>query len=103
MMKTPTLLVRMAGLYLLGSGAMALVQSHRMQAMRETMPGATDLQVSIITDLQAYAWIGIAIGLGAVLFAGPLARLLTFDSEPRRGVPDLSDQLLEGDSRKSPP
>jgi len=41
-----------------------------------------------------YLWLGLGAGLAATLFAGPLARILTFDSEPRESSPDLEDQLL---------
>ena len=76
-MKTPTLIVRLAGLYLLGQCTLALLQAHKMQAM------VGEAQNAIFGDIQLYATIGLLIGLVATIFAGPLARILTFDSGPR--------------------
>jgi hypothetical protein len=34
------------------------------------------------------------VGLLCVIFAGPLARILTFDSEPKVKSPDFTEQML---------
>ncbi len=51
-------------------------------------------QLPKVVDFQLYLWIGLVVALGATVFAGPLARLMTFDSEPREPSVDFSDQLL---------
>ncbi|MGA2445210.1 MAG: hypothetical protein ABSG50_07270 [Opitutaceae bacterium] len=90
-MKTPTLIVRLVGLYLLATCPVALFQIQKVHALA----GASTLQDNLVGVFQFYAWLGLVVGLAATLFAGPLARLLTFDSEPRDKSADLSDQLLE--------
>ena len=40
----------------------------------------------------------LSIGVIAAVFAGPLARILTFDSEPQEKARDLTDTLLSGKS-----
>lgn len=52
-------------------------------------------QIPKVVDFQLYMWIGLVVALGAAAFAGPLARLLTFDSEPREPATEFSDQLLD--------
>lgn len=76
-MKTPTLIVRLVGLYLLGSGMMVLLQLQKMGAMNA---GMGLRQNSVVADAQLYAAIGSFIGLAATVFAGRLARILTFDA-----------------------
>ena len=49
----------------------------------------------MVSHLQTYAIIGLIVGIAATAFAGPLARLLTFDSERKKGDADLGDQLLK--------
>jgi len=48
----------------------------------------------MIGDIRVYSWIGIVVGLTATAAAGFLARLLTFDAEPKKNNPSLRDQLL---------
>ena len=90
-MKTPTLIVRLVGLYLLVTCAVGLMQLKKAQAMASQFGGAN---MPAMSDLGVYLWLGLGAGLAATLFAGPLARILTFDSEPRESSPDFEDQLL---------
>lgn len=96
-MKTPTIIVRLGGLYLLTSSSIALIQIAKMHAMQVSLPGVPGVQLpqySVVDDIQVYAWLHLVVGLVAVVFAGFLARLLTFDAEqPGRAV-DFSDRLL---------
>jgi hypothetical protein len=79
-MKTPTLIVRLCGLYLLVQCTITLLQLQRMGAMS----GGMALRQNPVTgDIQLYALAGWVSGLAAILFAGPLARILTFDSDPK--------------------
>lgn len=87
-MKTPTLIVRLGGLYLLTSCSFALFQIHKVQAM---VPGQ---QHHMVGDFQLYAWLGLLVGLWAAIFAGRLARMLTFDSEPRAKTADSTARFL---------
>ena len=79
-MKTPTLIVRLIGFYLLGSATVALFQLRSM-GMSFRLLGVS-------------VWGYIVVGLAASLFAGPLARILTFDSERREQPVDFTDQCL---------
>jgi hypothetical protein len=91
--KTPTLIVRLVGLYLVTSSAIALVQIQKM----ESMPGMMGMPANVnpmLGSMQFFAGLGLLVGVGATWFAGPLARLLTFDSEPGKNSRDISDQLL---------
>jgi hypothetical protein len=90
-MKTPTLIVRLVGLYLLTTCSIGLLQLKKAQAMVGQFGGT---QNQMIADIGVYLWLGLLVGLGATIFAGPLARLLTFDSDPREKSLDLSDQFL---------
>ena len=90
-MRTPTLIVGLVGLYLLTSCSIALLQLHKAQAMAGQFGGA---QNQMIADISIYLWLGLIVGFGATIFAGPLARLLTFDSEPNGKARDFSDQFL---------
>jgi len=90
-MKTPTLIVRLVGLYLLTTCSIGLLQLNKAQAMVGQFGGP---QNQMIADVGLYLWLGVLGGLGATIFAGPLARLLTFDSEPGEKSPDLSEQFL---------
>jgi hypothetical protein len=89
-MKTPTIIVRLLGLYLLTNGIITLLQVSKMQAIGQGFPGVKN---SVVDDIQLYGWLGLLVGLSATLFAGPLARLLTFDSEPGRETADFSDRV----------
>jgi hypothetical protein len=93
-MQTPTIIVRLIGIYMLTASIMALVQIGRFTTAMPVMPGVNVQQNQMIGDFQIYAWIGIVIGLAATAFAGILARLLTFDAGPRRGHDDLSDRFF---------
>lgn len=90
-MKTSTLIVRLAGFYLLASCSLPLLQLRKTRAMAGPMGGPPD---ALVADFQRYCWVGLLIGLGAALFAGPLARLLTFDSEPRTRRTSSVDSYL---------
>ena len=90
-MKTPTIIVRLGGLYLLASCAIGLIQLHKAQQM-VTYFGA--FVNPIPGDVQLYLWSGLVVGLAATAFAGPLARILTFDAEAREPSVDLSERLL---------
>ena len=91
-MKTPTLIVRLAGLYLFSSSALALLQFSKMTADSGILDGQ---QGQLLSDFKLYLWSGVIVGLGVTAFAGPLARLLTFDSEPRQRLQELGDRLLK--------
>lgn len=78
-MKTPTLIVRLAGLYLLVNCAITLIQVHRVQSAGPI----GDAQAATISDIQTYAILGVLVGLAGTVFAGALARLLTLDAESR--------------------
>lgn len=90
-METPTLIVRLVGLYLLATCSTGLLQLKQAQAMASQFGGAT---MPGLSDFGLYLWLGLVVGLAAAIFAGPLARLLTFDAAPRESSPDLGDQLL---------
>ena len=93
-MKTPTIIVRLIGIYMLTTSIMALVQLGRFTTAMPMLPGVNVQQNQMIGDFQIYAWIGIVIGLAATTFAGFLAKLLTFDADSRVGHDDLSGRFL---------
>ena len=90
-MKTPTLIVRLVGLYVLATSSIGLLQLHKVQAMAGPF-GAT--ANPMMTDISVYLWLGLIVGLGATIFAGLLARVLTFDSDPGEKSLDFSDRFL---------
>ena len=90
-MKTPTLIVRLFGLYLLTTCTVGLLQLNKTKAVMGSF-GVPQLQ--LMADMQLYLWLGVLVGLAATVFAGFLARLLTFDSEPSGGSHDYSDRFL---------
>lgn len=90
-MKTPTLIVRLIGLYLIFNGLSALWIVHKTNSLGPITIESNDT----LATFQALAWAGLAVGLVCARYAGPIARLLTFDSEPREKTVDLSDRLLE--------
>jgi hypothetical protein len=51
-------------------------------------------QNQMLADFSVFLWLGVILGLGATIFAGLLARLLTFDSDPSQNSLDLSDKFL---------
>lgn len=84
-MKTPTLIVRLVGLYLVVHNTIALIQVQKISAMDRSM-GLS--QQHVVGDIRLYAVIGLLAGLAAARFAGRLARLLTFDADD-----DLSESI----------
>jgi hypothetical protein len=90
-MKTPTIIVRLGGLYLLTTCGVGLLQLNKTQQMVAQF-GMKQNQIT--GDIQLYLWIGLLVGLAATAFAGPLARILTFDAEPQGPAVDLSERLL---------
>ncbi len=76
-MKTPTLIVRLVGLYLLGQSAITLLQIQKMHSMAAGM----NMQNPVPGDILLYSIIALLLGLVAVIWAGPLARILTFDAD----------------------
>jgi hypothetical protein len=116
-MKTPTLIVRLIGIYLLATSIIGLVQIGRQASMQESTQMAMQQQMQeaikfqtihglptskmpsipenpMISDMQVYLWIEIVVGLAASAFAGFLARLLTFDADSRSDTDEFSDRLL---------
>ncbi len=78
-MKTPTLIVRLVGLYLLTTCGIGLHQIGKMQGIVAMAGGR---QGQSLGDFGLYLWGGVIAGAIATLFAGRVACLLTFDSEP---------------------
>lgn len=76
-MKTPTLIVRLIGLYLIVQNTLALVQAQKISAMDRSMGLA---QQQIVGDIRIYAIVGLLAGLVAAIFAGRLAHVLTIDA-----------------------
>ena len=79
LMTTPTLIVRLIGLYLLVYCSMNLIEisqaSTQFARMGSSIPG--------VGTIQTYDVLGLLVSVAAVRFAGPIARVLTFDCEPR--------------------
>lgn len=75
-MKTPTLLIRLIGLYLLLQNTAALIQAQKLN----TITRNAGLPLQVAGNVQLYAIVGLLVGLGATLFAGAIARILTFDA-----------------------
>ena len=75
-MKTPTLIVRLIGLYLILQNTGTLIQAHKINAMGEI--GLAQQQ--IVGDIWIYAVVAMLIGLAATIMAGRIARVLTFDA-----------------------
>ncbi|MDB6165783.1 MAG: hypothetical protein JWQ83_923, partial [Lacunisphaera sp.] len=67
-MKTPTLIVRLVGLYLIVHNTVALIQAQKINAMG----GVGFAQQQIVGDIRIYAVVGLLAGLAAAIFAGPL-------------------------------
>jgi hypothetical protein len=92
-MKTPTIIVRLIGLYLLANCSIALLQIHQV--------GGIGMQAnSIINNMQLYAIFGLVIGVATSLFAGPLARFLTFDAEAITEKDEFTDKLFKRKNEK---
>ncbi len=90
-MKTPTLIVRLLGIYLCVSAIGSLIVIHKAVKIGGATVTASG---GPFGEFQVFAWLFLIVGIVGVMFAGPLARVLTFDSEPREKSEDLSDQLL---------
>lgn len=82
-MKTPTLIVRLVGLYLIVSCSVNLIQIQKVQSFAGSI-GFGVQQQSVVSNIQSYAIVGLLVGLVMGTFAGSLARLLTFDSGSSR-------------------
>jgi hypothetical protein len=80
-MKTPTLIMRIAGIYLLVICSFTLIQINASVPSDARMGGLAAMPV--ISYLQFYAYVGLVAGLLATCCAGRLARILTFDSGPK--------------------
>jgi len=93
-MKTPTLIVRLIGLYLIAACGIGLIQIGHMHSLAGPV-GIGAQQETVISNWQTYAIIGLIVGIAATASAGPLARLLTFDSESKKEDPDPADRLLK--------
>ena len=70
---------------------------HQMHRANE-MAGRFAAGAAISGDVKVYGVCGLIIGVIAAVFAGPLARILTVDSEPQEKARDLTDTLLSGKS-----
>ncbi len=77
-MKTPTLIVRLAGLYLLANGSISLIQISQSVPAEARFGGAGAM--TMISTYQMYAVAGVVVGLLGACCAGRVARLLTFDA-----------------------
>lgn len=96
-MKTPTLIVRLVGIYLSIQSLIALVQISRFTALASGAPGASN---DAVDQIRLLSILGLVVGLVATAFAGLLARWLTFDSEPGQRAADLSERLIAAPSTK---
>lgn len=80
-MKIITFIIRLGGLYFLYQGIFAVVQLHGRQELQAAANGGAVSQLEgVAAALYVQAWAAALVGLVAVLFAGRLARLLTFDA-----------------------
>ncbi len=77
-MKTPTLIVRLAGLYLLASCSITLIQINQSVPAEARLGGGAPM--TMVSTYQMYAVIGAVVGLLGTCCAGRVARLLTFDA-----------------------
>ncbi|MCR6655175.1 MAG: hypothetical protein NVV63_05010 [Opitutus sp.] len=75
-MKTPTLIVRLVGLYLTLWSVQTFLQLRRAAEFS----GEATLTNPFLADAKLYAWLALIVGIAATAFAGPLARLVTFDA-----------------------
>lgn len=90
-MKTPTIIVRLVGIYLLAQCAIALLQAGKIQAIAGALSQTPN---PMLQDMKLYASIGLVVGAVATAVAGPIARVLTFDSDPGEKSTDSPDELL---------
>ena len=89
-MKTPTLIVRLIGIYLVVTCSIGLLQLHNMASFG----GQAFAMNPVLASFPVYCWIGLVVGVATTLFAGLLARLLTFDSELGSKTTDFSDRFM---------
>jgi len=82
-MKTPTLIVRLLGIYLIYSEIFTLWQ---LGHVAKVPPGTEDPALFF----RIYVLAGLFVGVISVVFAGRLARLLTFDAECIQGSANQS-------------
>lgn len=95
-MKTPTLIVRLVGIYLVVKCGLSLVALSTLRSSPAVASGATS---GFMSQMDFACWAGVILGACAVLQAGSLARLLTLDSEPGARKPDITDALLASPSK----
>jgi hypothetical protein len=98
-MHTPTLIIRLLGIgsvIFCGNELMAFheIDGRTGDAFSALASAATQTAVAELIG-------GLVLGLIAALFAGQLARILTFDAEPSMARPSFSDQLLSAPPAKS--
>lgn len=96
-MKTPILIVRLVGLYLIFSRAMTLAQIHQAYSLAGSDSFGVQ-QESVVLNMQIYSILGLLVGIVATLFSGSVARLLTFNSKPKED--DLSQRLPRSENEK---
>ena len=76
-MKTPTLIIRLIGIYLIVTSITTMLQYKKMQGITS---GFLPLQIQISGDVWTYVIVYLVVGLAATAFAGFIARILTFDA-----------------------
>ena len=96
-MKTPTLIVRLIGIYLLVTGVYSLYTISQIPAIAS---GAAANQIELAKYTSAFS---ACIGLVAARYAGWFAKVLTFDSEPKSKNDDLSERVYNADVRDPKP
>ena len=75
-MKTPTLIVRLVGIYLLVVSILALWGLSKMGVQTGSYQG----QIPMMTQMRMLLWAQLIAGLIGTLFAGRMALILTFDA-----------------------
>jgi hypothetical protein len=75
-MKTPTLIIRLIGIYLIVTSVTTMLQLQKMKGIT----GGWLPQIQITGDAWTYVIVYLVVGLAATAFAGLAARLLTFDA-----------------------
>lgn len=86
-MKTPTLIVRLVGLYLTLWSVQTLLQLRRAA----NLSSDELLANPFFADAKLYSWLALVVGIAAAAFAGALARLLTFDADSAGKTRDPSN------------
>jgi len=77
-MKTPTLIVRLIGLSMVVQNTLALIQAQKFNAMAGGV--MAPMQQQVVGDIRIYAVACLLLGMAATIYAGGLARVLTFDA-----------------------